>query len=168
MSVVAVKKNKKGGFDIAADDIACSGWTVLSNADNKTFSKLQEINGVVIGGSGETEVITMLFMYARTNLIKNNELDSVFDWFKGFLDWRKKKTDKYGISGNFFIIVIDKKAFYFEDFLCVEVKENYAIGAGRDFALAALSLGHSAKESVEVACKLSTFCNEPVHTLENK
>jgi len=160
MSVVAVKKNDKGGFDIAADDIAVNGWTVSSNADNQTFSKIQKINNIVIGGSGKTEVITMLFMYARTHLIKNNDLDNVFDWFKGFLDWRKEKSDKYGISGNYFIIVFNKKAFYFENFLCVEIKENFAIGAGRDFALAALSLGHSVEEAIEVSCKLSAFCNE--------
>lgn len=166
MSVVAVKRNEKGGFDIAADDISCHGWTVISNADNKTFSKLQEMNDIIIGGSGATEVITMLFMYARTHLIKNNDLDTMIDWFKDFLDWRKKKSDKYGISGNYFLIIMDKKAFYFEDFLCIEIEDNFAIGAGRDFALAALSLGHTAKQAVEVACKLSSFCNEPVHSFK--
>jgi len=168
MSVVAVKKNTKGGFDIAADDIAVNGWTIVSNADNQTFSKIAKINDVVIGGSGSTEINSMLFMYARTHLIKTNDLDGIFDWFKEFLDWRKVKSDKYGIGGNWFIIVLDKKAYYFENFLCVEIKDNHAIGAGRDFALAALALGHSAKEAVEVACKLSAFCNEPVHIFKNQ
>ena len=163
MSVVVVNKLKSGKFEIAADDIAVNGWTISNNADNQTFSKLEKINDITIGGSGKTEVITLLFMYARTNLIKTNDQDSMLEWFKGFLDWRKQKTDKYGIEGNTFLIVYGDKAFYFENFLCVEVKENFAIGAGRDFALAALSLGHSAEEAVKVACKLSAFCNEPIH-----
>ena len=47
-----------------------------------------------------------------------------------------------------------------------EVNEYAAIGAGEDFALAALYLGHSAKEAVKVACELSAFVAEPIVEFE--
>ena len=40
-----------------------------------------------------------------------------------------------------------------------------AWGAGRDFALAALHLGKTAKEAVELACRLDSTCGNGVDTL---
>lgn len=42
----------------------------------------------------------------------------------------------------------------------------HAIGSGRDFALAALHLGHTAREAVEVACKYDVYCGKGIETLE--
>ena len=47
-----------------------------------------------------------------------------------------------------------------------EINEYAAIGAGEDFALAALYLGHSAKEAVKTACELSAFVAEPIVEFE--
>lgn len=41
-----------------------------------------------------------------------------------------------------------------------------AMGSGRDYALAAMHLGHSAKEAVEVACALDVFCGNGIDVLE--
>jgi ATP-dependent protease HslVU (ClpYQ) peptidase subunit len=41
-----------------------------------------------------------------------------------------------------------------------------AWGAGRDYALAALHLGHDARRAVEVACALDTGCGNGIDTLE--
>lgn len=42
----------------------------------------------------------------------------------------------------------------------------YAIGSGRDFAMAAMHLGHSAKEAVAVACALDSTCGNGIDALE--
>jgi ATP-dependent protease HslVU (ClpYQ) peptidase subunit len=42
----------------------------------------------------------------------------------------------------------------------------YAMGCGRDYALAAMHLGKSAREAVEVACALDSFCGNGIDTLE--
>ena len=44
--------------------------------------------------------------------------------------------------------------------------QRYAMGHGRDFALAAMHLGKSAREAVEVACALDVFCGNGIDTLE--
>lgn len=41
----------------------------------------------------------------------------------------------------------------------------YAMGHGRDFALAAMHLGHDARKAVEVACELDAFCGNGIDTL---
>jgi len=43
---------------------------------------------------------------------------------------------------------------------------RYAMGHGRDFALAAMHLGKSAREAVEVACALDVFCGNGIDALE--
>lgn len=42
----------------------------------------------------------------------------------------------------------------------------YAMGHGRDFALAAMHLGKSAKEAVEVACALDAYCGNGIDVLD--
>jgi len=46
------------------------------------------------------------------------------------------------------------------------VEKFEAIGAGSDFALAALFLGKDSREAVEVACQLSIYCEEPIISFE--
>lgn len=41
----------------------------------------------------------------------------------------------------------------------------YAMGCGRDYALAAMHLGKTAREAVEVACALDVFCGQGIDTL---
>lgn len=43
--------------------------------------------------------------------------------------------------------------------------ERFAIGSGRDFAIAAMFLGKNAREAVEVACALTTCCGQGIDTL---
>lgn len=42
----------------------------------------------------------------------------------------------------------------------------FARGAGRDYALAAMYLGHDARKAVEVACALDVNCGNGIDTLE--
>jgi hypothetical protein len=81
-----------------------------------------------------------------------------------FQDWLKKKTDKTYIE-NSYILVFDKKVFKTEGFYVVEVTDYAAIGAGMDFSLTCLALGHSVKEAVEMACHFSIYCETPVNII---
>jgi hypothetical protein len=42
----------------------------------------------------------------------------------------------------------------------------YALGSGRDYALAAMHLGHDARKAVEVACALDNDCGNGIDVLE--
>lgn len=43
-----------------------------------------------------------------------------------------------------------------------EILKYHAIGAGMDYALAALYLGATAVQSIETACELSIYCEYPI------
>lgn len=44
--------------------------------------------------------------------------------------------------------------------------KQWAIGSGRDFALAAMHLGRTAAEAVGVACHFDSYCGNGIDTLE--
>ena len=56
----------------------------------------------------------------------------------------------------------DGKAFRTEGIFPMPVSGYASIGAGRDFANAAMHLGHSPREAVKVACDLSCYVAEPI------
>jgi ATP-dependent protease HslVU (ClpYQ) peptidase subunit len=76
-----------------------------------------------------------------------------------------KKIDNTTLE-NQYVIVLDKKAFMMEGFFIKEVTDYTAIGAGMDYALSALYLGNSVKESIKAACHLSIYCEEPINLME--
>ena len=71
-------------------------------------------------------------------------LRDIFDWLGFWVD-----TIWYGWWKPFFII-----------YTLIITYE--AIGAGLDYALAALYLGHTVEDSVKTACELSVYCEQPI------
>lgn len=162
MSIVACKIFDDR-IEIGADSITVLGWTQTMDK----FSKLETVNGMVIGGVGLAEENALLFNFASTHKPKTPTEDGVLNFIVEFAEWKKKLTEKFKLE-NEFIIVVDGKAFTTERFLIREIKDFYAIGAGMDYALTALYLGHSVKTSIEIACKLCVYCEEPIHIMEVK
>jgi ATP-dependent protease HslVU (ClpYQ) peptidase subunit len=49
----------------------------------------------------------------------------------------------------------------------LEIEDRFtAMGCGRDYALAAMYLGHDARRAVEVACAIDVNCGCGIDTLE--
>ena len=65
-------------------------------------------------------------------------------------------------SQNEYLIAFEGKCFVSIYGDVEEVKDFCAVGAGMAYAFAALYLGHTPKEAVEVACKLSAKVCEPI------
>jgi hypothetical protein len=84
-----------------------------------------------------------------------------------FASWKKEQSGVWGIDNNY-ILVCDGKAFCIEGFYVEEILTFTAIGAGMDFALAALQLDYCVYKAVEVACELSAMCELPVKPLYMK
>lgn len=56
---------------------------------------------------------------------------------------------------------------YWNGHLPIWIEDGFAaIGSGRDFALAAMYLGKTAREAVEIACHFETGCGNGVDVLE--
>jgi hypothetical protein len=81
-----------------------------------------------------------------------------------FSTWKKDKVGKSGLD-NSYLVGFDGKVFSIKGWFIQEVLKYEAIGAGMDFALAALYLDKSAHDAVRVACELSIFCEEPIQVI---
>lgn len=160
MSVVAVKvTNKK--ITIGADSILVSGWT----QEKDKLAKLNEVNGMVIGDCGDAQEGGLFLIYCKTRKPREASVDALVEFMSEFQDWYRNKTEEPKLS-NQYIIVFENKAFVMEGFWCKEVTDYTAIGAGMDFALAALYLGNSVKEAIKASCHLSVYCEEPINIIE--
>ena len=80
-----------------------------------------------------------------------------------FSDWKRGRTGNSNLD-NQYLLAFGGKAFHIQNYLVLEVDKFSAIGAGADYALAALYLEKSAPEAVKVACELSCFVSEPIKT----
>lgn len=160
MSVVAVKVTDKK-ITIGADSIIVSGWT----QEKDKMAKLFETNDLVVGDVGDAQEGALFYLFCKTRKPKEASVDAILEFLSEFQDWMNKKIDNNEIK-NQYIMIFDKKVFMIEGFYIKEVKDYTAIGAGMDFALAALYLGKSVKESIKAACHLSVYCEEPINVIE--
>ena len=162
MSVVAVRKTDKK-IKIAADSISGCGWTRMEKTIKK--AKLFKVNGIIAGGVGLASENLLLENFCLTHQPHEATEREVLNFFIEFNNYLKDLgLSKYT---NAFILCFKGKAFLiYEDMYVNEINEYAAIGAGEDFALAALYLGHSAKEAVKTACELSAFVAEPIVEFE--
>lgn len=157
MSVIAVKIYDDK-IKIAADSIIVCGD---SKRTDRNFSKLVKVNGMIIGGSGYCEELSLMYHYSETHKPASASEKDVLTFI---VEFSKYKSDIAGSSSiqNDYIVVYDGKAFSINGLFVSEVKNYDAIGAGMDFANAALYLGHNPKEAVKVACELSCFVADPI------
>jgi|TARA_R110000803_G_scaffold14441_5_gene40130 ATP-dependent protease HslVU (ClpYQ) peptidase subunit len=162
MSVVAVRVTDKE-IVIGADSILVSGWT----QEKDKLAKLNEVNGMIIGDVGDAQEGALFLIYCKTRKPREASSEALVEFMSEFQDWMSNKIEQTKLN-NQYIIIIDKKAFMMEGFFIKEVTDYTAIGAGMDYALSALYLGNSVKESIKAACHLSIYCEEPINLMEIK
>ena len=162
MSVVAVKI-KKDKIVIGADSILVSGWT----QEKDKLAKLNEVNGMVIGDCGDAQEGALFLVYCKTRKPREASVEALIEFMSEFQDWMNDKIGETKLN-NQYIIVLEGKAFMMEGFFIKEVTDYTAIGAGADFALPCLALGHDVKTAIEMSCHFSIYCEKPVNLLEIK
>jgi|GEM_PF-696654 len=162
MSVVACKI-LPNGYEIASDSISVRFWT-QSKGGNTKFSKLFEVNDVVVGSVGYAEESSLLQMFCATRKPSEATEPAILEFFSEFSSWKKKKAEKSGLD-NAYLIGFEGKVFSVNGWFIQQVLKYEAIGAGMDFALAALYLENSAEDAVKVACELSIYCEEPIQMI---
>ncbi len=159
MSVVAVKISKNK-ITIGADSILVSGWT----QEKDKLAKLNEVNGLIIGDCGDAQEGALFLVFCKTRKPREASVEALVEFMSDFQDWMNDKIGETKLS-NQYIIVIDKKVFMMEGFFIKEINDYTAIGAGMDFALTCLALGHSVEKAIEMACHFSIYCEKPVNLI---
>jgi len=159
MSVVAVRV-EKDKITVGADSIIVTGWT----QEKDKMAKLNQTNGMVIADVGDAEEGGLFLMYCRTRKPREASVEGVIEFLSDFQDWKANKIDDSKIQ-NSYILVFEKKVFMMEGFYVKEINEYTSIGIGQDFSLAALRLGPSVYEAIDVACELSIYCEKPINII---
>ena len=162
MSVVACRINEDH-IEVSADSICVQGWTQEKTSGK--FAKLFEVGDMVIGGVGLASENVLMQVFALTHKPASPTEADMVVFLSEFSAWKKARTDKFDME-NDFIFAFEGKAFATNGFCIKEISRYEAIGAGRDFALAALYLGQGTVKAVETACELSVYCERPVITKE--
>ena len=146
-------------IEIASDSILVKGYT--QNKSINSFSKLFEVNGMVIGSVGVAEESSLLRVFCSTRKPSSVSETDILLFLSEFSEWKRDKTGDHAID-NEYIFIFNKRAFCIESFFVEEINDYTAIGAGRDFALTSLYLGSGVCESIKVACELSIYCEAPI------
>jgi ATP-dependent protease HslVU (ClpYQ) peptidase subunit len=159
MSVVAVKitKNK---IIIGADSILVSGYT----QEKDKLAKLFKNEWMVVGDVGEAQEGALFQIFSKTRKPRESSVEGITEYMFDFFQWKREKTDSDKLE-NSYIIIFENKSFLIEGFYVKEITDYAAIGAGMDFALAALYLGSSVNDAIKTACHLSILCEEPINII---
>jgi hypothetical protein len=158
VSVVAGKVYSGGGFGIAADSIQVRWPTQVVGLGK--FTKLWDEGPLVIGTVGTCEEGGLMRLFSMNHQPHGADVRSITEYLGEFGAWKKTSTES-GKVENHSLLGWRGRLFHCEGLFADEIAAYDAIGAGQDFALAALYLGHSPIEAVEAATALSTLCQGP-------
>ncbi len=159
MSVVAVRV-EKDKITIGADSILVSGYT----QEKDKLAKLFQNEWMTVGDVGDAQEGALFQIFSKTRKPRESSVEAITEYMFDFFQWNKEKTENNELS-NSYIIIFERKAFLVEGFYVKEIKDYAAIGAGMDFALAALYLGSSVSDAIKTACHLSILCEEPINII---
>lgn len=163
MSVVAVKI-EKDKITIGADSIIIISE---STQEKNKLAKLYQNDWMVVGDVGDAQEGALFQIFSKTRKPKTATVEAITEYMFDFFSWKKEKTDINELESEY-IIIFNKKVFLIVGFYVREITDYAAIGAGMDFALAALYLNSDIKTAIETACHLSTLCEKPVNLIEIK
>ena len=157
MSVVCAKVYKDR-IEFASDSILVNGWTKNTSGD---FSKMVAINDMIIGATGVAVEASLLWHFAKTHKPESPTERDILSFVAEFSKWKKENYGQPEIS-NTYLLAYGGKLFFIERMFVYETTNFQAIGAGEDFALAAMHMGNSPRDAAQVACDLSCFVAGPV------
>lgn len=160
MSVAAVK--------VYDDKVEMSADSIIVCGSRKELfygchTKINHINDMIIGTSGSCEESSLMWIYAKNHRPASATERDILDFIMEFSDWKRSRTGNSTLD-NHYLLAFGGKAFHIQNYMVLEVDKYSAIGAGADYALAALYLDKTAPEAVKVACDLSCFVAEPITT----
>lgn len=134
------------GKTLAADRRITYGGTIAE------ITKIFKIYGLLVGGAGEFPFVLAMVEWVRGGRVAEQ-----------FPESQRNKDDWQPLI----VIELDGTSSLYERTpfpVCYESK-FIAIGSGREYARAAMHLGKTAREAVEVACALDVNCGSGIDTL---
>lgn len=135
------------GRTLAADKRACHAGSMI-----RTVTKIWRVDDVLMGGAGDFDFILQMI-----------------EWVRGGRDVAAFPAQQRDKEDWQTVLVIERDgtpSIYQRTPYPVRYEDGAtAIGSGRDFAMAAMHLGKSAKEAVQVAIDLDSGCGNGIDVL---
>lgn len=136
------------GYTLAADRRACMGG--LYRTTTKIFRVGRLLVGFAGGASYGMEMLAWIKSGVEPERFPSVQRDRGNDEASGILVIREnREIARYELT-PYPVVFSDR---------------HFAIGSGRDFALAAMHCGRTAEEAVKVACLFDVYCGNGVDTL---
>ncbi|MGA4538665.1 hypothetical protein ACPA54_01555 [Uniformispora flossi] len=125
-------------------------------------TKLYKIGeALVFGGSGHLRDVNLMRLFLDTHTPASSDERDVLEFYAEYVEWAKRKMSGFEAHSSF-LFAFDGRLFEIDSDFDVTYADFTAIGSGWEYARAALHLGHSPSEAVQVACDLTIFCAPPV------
>lgn len=162
MSVVATRVYESH-IEIASDSQVTSGMTMQNLDSVKLFSN--EL-GVTVGACGSMQEIALFKIFLSSRTPRSASEDDIVYFMHEFHRWLDDNAEQdFDAEMNQYHMVFGGSAFSIQGYYVREITDFDAIGAGTDYALAALYLGKTPLQAVNVACDLNIFCSLPTNNL---
>lgn len=147
-----------------------------TDSENIHYSKLMKVGNIIIGTAGGCDEAGLMFIFAD-KVYDNEKLYTpgrriqefdVLNFLFDFVAWKVEKTKQPPeIENDYLLGFKDGSIFYTNSWFVTKVLSYQVIGAGTDYAIAALSLGYSVERAVEVAIQHSVWCMGPVKSFDS-
>jgi 20S proteasome alpha/beta subunit len=135
------------GKTLAADKRACSGQMI------SVVTKIWRLGDVLFAGSGDPSFVYQMREWVRAGRV--------------VADFPVSQRDEDDWQPCLVIEADGTPSLYERTPYPVRLENRFvAIGSGREYARAAMQLGHGALEAVRVACELDPNCGSGIDALE--
>lgn len=153
MTVIAAKV-EENHIVMSCDSQVSRGWHKKS-----TGYPVKIIDGsdFIIGASGAAVLMPLLSAYSKNHQIGDGGADRIIEWCFEFLEFCKKKTDSWNQEGQL-ILAHGSGLFVIEQWLPLKIDDFCAVGSGFQYAEAAMYLGKTTEEAVDVAIHMDYGC----------
>ena len=160
MSVVVAKVTEK--YITMASDSGCYCGGSIIPSKNMNISKMEKINGMILGGVGLAEENQLFFDYMRTHILDAVDAEHIRMFIKEFQHYKEElNLSKY--LENEYLLAVKGKCYNIQGMFVAEVTDSWAIGAGGHYANGALYMGASAEKAVEAAINLCAYVDGKIN-----
>lgn len=158
MTVIAAKVCDDTILFAADRQVTIGGWR--KHVDGElSISKIVSVNEMTIGGCGQFAHSLWLFGYARNHKpLEATELD-VSQFMLEYGSWMRQKQGEFRNENQFLMAYRDALFLIESDLGVFRVPGFASVGSGSHYATAAMHLGHTPREAVEVASALDIYCS---------
>ena len=156
MSVIAAR--------VLYDRVLIAADSILLKEELKrttNFTKLRQINNMIIGGCGSAEELSLMFLFAEKDCPVDSTIKDVTEFLYRFAHYKETCVDKFELN-NCYLIVYKGHLFETDGLFVQEIQDYTAIGEGEPYALTALHLGQDPPDAIDVACDLCCCVARPI------